>query len=500
MTGTPHLGLPLLAAAQAQKHVTHNEALALIDALAQIALAASDIDDPPVDPAPGMRVLVGEAPTGAFAGQAGRIALFDAGAWRFLAPQPGWLAWIVTEAALVVFDGADWIAAGASERVELLGIATDADETNRLALKSDAALFAARDDGDGDFRLVMNKTAPGDSVSQVFQSGWSGRAEMGLTGDDDFRFKVSPDGGSWFEAIRIDRASGLVTFPAGIAGGGGSAGAPNLLINGAMSVNQRGFAGGALAAGTYGFDRWRAGAGGATVARATDGTITLSGPLEQVIEAPGLAGAALTLSLEDPDADVAVTVGAQSATIPAGSGRRAATVTLGAGETGDILVRLTPAGTGTFRRVRLEAGTTASPWPGERIDVEMARCQRYYQLLPSGGGPPQVAGVLTQRVVGNIIDIPVTLPVAMRATPLLRTSTPAWSNGAPSGNQIGNYDNAAGGWTTMTGSLTVTTAATPGKQAAILRFQASTSFSGASGGVGNLYLGTSARIAFDAEF
>ncbi len=38
MTDTPHLALPLLAAAQAQKHVTHNEALAMIDALVHLAV------------------------------------------------------------------------------------------------------------------------------------------------------------------------------------------------------------------------------------------------------------------------------------------------------------------------------------------------------------------------------------------------------------------------------------------------------------------------------
>ena len=38
---------------------------------------------------------------------------------------------------------------------------------------------------------------------------------------------------------------------------------PNLLLNGDFQINQRGFAGGALSAGTYGFDRWKADAGGA---------------------------------------------------------------------------------------------------------------------------------------------------------------------------------------------------------------------------------------------
>ena len=37
---------------------------------------------------------------------------------------------------------------------------------------------------------------------------------MGLTGDDDFHFKVSPDGSSWVEAFRINRSTGAATMPA----------------------------------------------------------------------------------------------------------------------------------------------------------------------------------------------------------------------------------------------------------------------------------------------
>ena len=46
------------------------------------------------------------------------------------------------------------------------------------------------------------------TLSLLFQSGFSGRAELGLTGDDDLRVKVSADGGTWREALRIDRSTG----------------------------------------------------------------------------------------------------------------------------------------------------------------------------------------------------------------------------------------------------------------------------------------------------
>lgn len=50
-------------------------------------------------------------------------------------------------------------------------------------------------------------------MSFLFQDNFSGRAEIGLTGDDDFHFKVSPDGTAWHEGISINRNTGAVTFP-----------------------------------------------------------------------------------------------------------------------------------------------------------------------------------------------------------------------------------------------------------------------------------------------
>jgi len=80
---TPRLGLPYLAAGQAQKEWTHNEALALID-LAVQPVAYGISNDPPEQAAPGESWIVGTAPTGAWADQAGAIAGWSDGGWRFL--------------------------------------------------------------------------------------------------------------------------------------------------------------------------------------------------------------------------------------------------------------------------------------------------------------------------------------------------------------------------------------------------------------------------------
>jgi hypothetical protein len=222
MIQTTNLALPLLAAAQAQKHVTHNEAIAMLDALAQIAVKARGWTDAPADPAIGDRYIVGSDATGAFARQEDAVAWFDAGVWRFLVPQAGWLAFVEDVGSFVLFDGAAWRAIeeiiSFPNEVAGLGIGTAPDSHNLLAAKLNSALFAALTDdegGSGDLRMVLNKEAAGNVLAFLFQAGWSARAEFGLLGNDDFGLKVSPDGSAWHDAFFVDRSDGSVSFPKG---------------------------------------------------------------------------------------------------------------------------------------------------------------------------------------------------------------------------------------------------------------------------------------------
>ena len=80
---TPRLTLPLLAAGQAQKEITHNEALALIDGLLCPVAEAAGIDSPSPAPAAGQAWIVGPAPVGEWTGRAHQLAIATAGGWRF---------------------------------------------------------------------------------------------------------------------------------------------------------------------------------------------------------------------------------------------------------------------------------------------------------------------------------------------------------------------------------------------------------------------------------
>jgi hypothetical protein len=108
---TARHALPLLAAAQAHKEITHNEALIRLSGLVHAVVAGPPINAPPPSPAPGEAWLVGPAPTGAWEQQAARIALWDEGGWRFLAPVEGMLAWSAAERVHYRSEGSGWSAA-----------------------------------------------------------------------------------------------------------------------------------------------------------------------------------------------------------------------------------------------------------------------------------------------------------------------------------------------------------------------------------------------------
>jgi hypothetical protein len=215
------LHLPFILPSQSQKHVTHNEALSMLDGLVQLAVIDRHLAEPPEATSDGDRYIVAPDATGEWAGRSGRIAHRSAGGWVFHDPQPGWVAWLIDEQRAAFWDGSDWQGVADAitglQNLSLLGVGTTADDTNPFAAKLNKALWTARpisEGGDGDLRYTLNKESASDVLSLLMQSGFSGRAELGLTGSDDFSLKVSPDGSAWTTALSADRTTGRVSLAA----------------------------------------------------------------------------------------------------------------------------------------------------------------------------------------------------------------------------------------------------------------------------------------------
>jgi hypothetical protein len=221
MPESTNLGLPFLEAGQAQKHVTLNEALRILDAAIHLSVSAISASAP-VTPEEGERHIVAAGASGAFSSHENSIATFEDGAWRFLAPRTGWRAWVEAEDILYVFDGEEWRdlrdLSVELDDVMRLGVNTTSEGENRLAVRSNAALIHAIEDADGgtgDARIQISKEGALNTSSVIFSNAFDGRAEFGLIGDDDFKLKVSADGDSWIDSLIVSAASGSVALPSG---------------------------------------------------------------------------------------------------------------------------------------------------------------------------------------------------------------------------------------------------------------------------------------------
>jgi len=182
-----------------------------------------------------------------------------------------------------------------------------------------------------------------------------------------------------------DTMTGNLTVPS--LNGGPLAGFRNVIINGfdlqgtvGKMINQRGYAAGTAttSANQYCVDRWRIVVSGQSLTYSTTGGETFgvapAGGIEQQIENVNYDTGVYTLSWEGT-ATASVSSGGTPHTPVANGGQ------FNCIRGNDLIVRF--AG-GTFRRVQLEPGPVATPFEHRPYGMEMALCERYYQILLAG--------------------------------------------------------------------------------------------------------------------
>lgn len=104
------LALPLLAAGQAQKEMTVNEALTRLDIAVQAAAVAAGVETPPEAPQAGQCWIVGDAPTGAWSNRAAMLAGWTNDGWRYVTPTAGMAVWVAADGDVWRWTGSAWAA------------------------------------------------------------------------------------------------------------------------------------------------------------------------------------------------------------------------------------------------------------------------------------------------------------------------------------------------------------------------------------------------------
>ena len=214
MENSNNLSLPYIAPAQAQKHVTHNEAIRMLDTIVMLSVKSQILGTPPNTPMEGDRYIIADSPQGIWVDNGGNIVTWVDNTWAFTVPQEGWLCSNEADKKLIVLSNNNWKDAESLptqiDNISAIGINTTIDQNNRLSISADSTLLSHEGAG---HRLALNKYSISDTASLIFQTNYSGKAEFGLIGSDDFSIKVSPDGSNFIEAISIDKTSAEVKLP-----------------------------------------------------------------------------------------------------------------------------------------------------------------------------------------------------------------------------------------------------------------------------------------------
>jgi hypothetical protein len=108
---TKRHSLPYLYIGQGQKELTHNEALARIDALLHPVVEAKATA--PIagltDTSDGLCWLIASPATGAWAGRSGQIARWSVGSWRYMQPVAGMTIWLNAAGKRLFYIGGEWV-------------------------------------------------------------------------------------------------------------------------------------------------------------------------------------------------------------------------------------------------------------------------------------------------------------------------------------------------------------------------------------------------------
>jgi hypothetical protein len=165
---TPRFAFPYIQTSQAQKEVTHNEALLMVDALVSLSLEDRHLSAPPSSPQNGQVWFINGAGSGAWNGQSNKLAHYDSGQWYFYVIPDGLRAWIKDEAGYFVYSGSSWSAfVGSGQFITVAPVSANygvqaSDRGKLLAANANAAALEIRlpnaaTIGNG-FPLTLKKT------------------------------------------------------------------------------------------------------------------------------------------------------------------------------------------------------------------------------------------------------------------------------------------------------------------------------------------------------
>ncbi|MCL7464805.1 DUF2793 domain-containing protein [Phaeovulum sp. NW3] len=195
MTETNRLALPLLQPAQAQKHVTVNEALARLDGLVNLVLQSVTQAVPPGVAGDGVCYGVPVGAVNAWSGQEGKVAIGTNGGWVFATPGYGWRGFVADQGLQVMHDGEDWVPGALTLSAHGAGLVAGLAEIDHIVTGGDLSVTQAIIPAGA---MVIGVSGRVTEAIAGTLSGW----RLGNPGAEDrFGTGLGLSGGSWVRGM-----------------------------------------------------------------------------------------------------------------------------------------------------------------------------------------------------------------------------------------------------------------------------------------------------------
>jgi len=212
------LNLPYIQPSQAQKHVTHNEAIRQLDALVQMAAQSDSETSPPEKVSHSECYIIPENASGEWAGHETELAVYENQGWIYYVPKAGWVAYVQALNALKVFDGSKWrsIETGDNAKELTFSNGPSLTQARRFAVATSEALWTT-DEKDttskGGHIQILNKSSRDADLGFVFQREYQTTALLGQFGSKHFRLTTASSPNTFRGALVIDPQTATVSQP-----------------------------------------------------------------------------------------------------------------------------------------------------------------------------------------------------------------------------------------------------------------------------------------------
>jgi hypothetical protein len=211
--------LPFILTSQAQKHVTHNQELQILDALVQLTAISSSRSVRPPGAQEADIYIIANSTTGVWSGHEHDIVVYWTQSWHFYTPRVGWRAYIVAQNMQIVYTGKHWVSDGSTQlqNLTLLGVNATATAAVLVHVWANTAVWSAKsisDGGSGGMLQVLERDGIADDLGFTLKTDGICTAVLGQFGFDRFWVSVSLDGKSFSYALSINISTGIVDFDA----------------------------------------------------------------------------------------------------------------------------------------------------------------------------------------------------------------------------------------------------------------------------------------------